>query len=30
LTLRPSRSSASNIGAEKRKVNRWKKFMEKP
>src|SRR5208337_3743895 len=27
LTLRPSRSSASNIGAEKRKVKRWKKFI---
>src|SRR5208337_3332106 len=25
---RPSRSSASNIGAEKRKVKRWKKFID--
>src|ERR1700744_5434112 len=27
LTLRPSRSSASNIGAENRKVRRWEKFI---
>ena len=27
LTRRPSRSSASNIGAENRKVRRWEKFI---
>ena len=27
LTRMPSRSSASNIGAENRKVNLWKKFI---
>jgi hypothetical protein len=30
LTLRPSRSSASNIGAENRKVRRWEKFIYGP
>jgi hypothetical protein len=30
LTLRPSRSSASNIGAENRKVRRWEKFIDSP